>query len=140
MDKNDGVLRYSISLPAPLLAQLDELVKAQNYASRSEFTRDIIREYLGRESWQDKSASATAVLVISYDHHEGELLMRKMRLEHDSRVEIICTNHIHIDHHNCLETLILRGVVKDIESFSANMKGLKGVKFSQLVRASVPKF
>lgn len=140
MDKNDGVLRYSISLPAPLLAQLDELVKAQNYASRSEFTRDIIREYLGRESWSDSSSEATAVLVISYDHHEGELLMRKMRLEHDSPVEIICTNHVHIDHHNCLETLILRGVVREIEDFSAKIKGLKGVKFSELVRASVPKF
>lgn len=140
MDKNDGVLRYSISLPAPLLKELDELVKAQNYASRSEFTRDIIREYLGRESWRDENAVATAVLVISYDHHEGELLMRKMRLEHDSKVEIICTNHIHIDHHNCLETLILRGVVREIEDFSAKIKGLKGVKFSELVRASVPKF
>ena len=134
------VLRYSISLPAQLLNELDELVKAQNYASRSEFTRDIIREYLGRQKWQDGDESATAVLVISYDHHEGELLMRKMRLEHDSKVEIICTNHIHIDHHNCLETLILKGLVRDIESFSANIKGLKGVKFSELVRASVPKF
>ena len=137
---NDEILRYSISLPAPLLKELDALVKAQNYASRSEFTRDIIREYLGRKSWSDSSSEATAVLVISYDHHEGELLMRKMRLEHASKVEIICTNHIHIDHHNCLETLILRGVVRDIEEFSANIKGLKGVKFSQLVRASVPKF
>lgn len=137
---NDEILRYSISLPAPLLKELDELVKAQNYASRSEFTRDIIREYLGRESWRDENAVATAVLVISYDHHEGELLMRKMRLEHDSPVEIICTNHVHIDHHNCLETLILRGVVREIEDFSAKIKGLKGVKFSELVRASVPKF
>ena len=86
---NDEILRYSISLPAPLLKELDDLVKAQNYASRSEFTRDIIREYLGRKSWSDSSSEATAVLVISYDHHEGELLMRKMRLEHDSKVEII---------------------------------------------------
>nr|MBP3725393.1 nickel-responsive transcriptional regulator NikR [Campylobacter sp.] len=136
----DKVIRFSVSLPPQLLKKLDDMIDRSNYASRSEFTRDLIRDKIARDSWSDSNAKVIAVLVISYDHHEGELVMRKMSIEHDAKVEIVCTNHIHIDHHNCLETMILKGSVKEVESFKDNIAGLKGVKFANLTRAAVPEY
>lgn len=136
----DKFIRFSVSLPEPLLDQFDELIEATDYVSRSEFTRDLIRDRITKNSWKNPNDDAIAVFVISYDHHEGELVMRKMDIEHDAKIEIVCTNHVHVDHHNCLETMILKGKVGEIEKFSNKISGLKGVKFADLVRASVPKY
>lgn len=136
----DKVIRFSVSLPPQLLEKLDAIIDRSSYASRSEFTRDLIRERIAKDSWSDSDAKVIAVFVISYDHHEGELVMRKMSIEHDAKVEIVCTNHIHIDHHNCLETMILKGSVKEVENFKDKISGLKGVKFANLTRAAVPEY
>ena len=137
---DDKVIRFTVSLPEALLAQLDAMIERSRYASRSEFTRDLIRDTIARDSWSDETSEAVGVLVIAYDHHQGELMARKMHLEHDAKINIVCTNHVHIDHHNCLETMILRGFVRDIEEFAAQIAGLKGVKFSRLTRAAVPEY
>ena len=133
-------VRFSVSLPVQLLDQLDNLIKATDYVSRSEFARDLIRDKITKNNWENPDEDAIAILVIAYDHHEGELVMRKMDIEHDAQVQIICTNHVHIDHHNCLETMIIKGKVVQIEGFSNKICGLKGVKFSDLIKASVPEY
>lgn len=139
MNKEDRIIRFSISLPEQLLSELDKMIYARNYASRSEFTRDLIREKIVKDSWSHENEELIGVLTIIYDHHQGELMSRKMNIEHDANVNIICTNHIHVDHHNCLENMVLKGFANDIEKFSDSIAGLKGVKFSKLVRAAVPK-
>ena len=136
----EKAIRFSVSLPEPLLDKFDELIKQSECVSRSEFIRDLIREQIAKETWNDENKEVIAVLVIAYDHHEGEVVMRKMRIEHDANIEITCTNHVHIDHCNCLETIILKGLVSEIEHFSNSISGLKGVKFAKLTRASVPKY
>jgi len=80
------------------------------------------------------------VLTLIYVHHHNDLVNKKMDIEHDSDVTIICTNHVHIDHYNCLETISLRGEAEKIERFADRIAGLKGVKFAKLTKAAVPKF
>ncbi|WP_462304852.1 nickel-responsive transcriptional regulator NikR [Campylobacter fetus] len=140
MEQEDKIIRFSVSLPEHLLDELDDMIKDRNYASRSEFTRDLIREKIVKYSWLNDNEDLVGVLTIIYDHHQGELMGGKMAIEHDSMVNIVCTNHIHMDHHNCLETMVLKGIARDIEEFSNNISGLKGVKFAKLVKAAVPKY
>ena len=136
----DNIIRFSVSLPSQLLDELDKKVGEQGYASRSEFTRDLIREKIVNDSWKDAKEELIGVLTLIYVHHQNDLINKMMDIEHDADVTIICTNHVHVDHHNCLETITLRGEAAKIEHFSDRIEGLKGVKFAKLTKAAVPKF
>ncbi len=136
---NHKVVRFSISLEPSLLEAMDTRFIKQGYTSRSELVRDLVRQKLAQEQWQDDTSTQTAVLVIVYDHHQRELNQKIIDLGHNAShngLEILCTTHIHIDAHNCLETIILRGLGGQIQQFSLDMAGLRGVKFSKLTRAS----
>lgn len=136
----DNIIRFSVSLPSQLLDELDKKVGEQGYASRSEFTRDLIREKIVNDSWKDAKEELIGVLTLIYVHHQNDLINKMMDIEHDADVTIICTNHVHVDHHNCLETITLRWEAAKIEHFSDRIAGLKGVKFAKLTKAAVPKF
>lgn len=136
MEENkNGLMRFSVSLQKNLLEELDNRLTKQGYASRSEVIRDLIREKIVEEAWQDDdSQDRVAVLVIVYDHHQRELNQRMIDIQHRADVKILCNTHIHIDHHNCLETIIFRGSSNDIYQISLEIGGLKGVKFSKLTQ------
>lgn len=137
--KESKVIRFSVSLEPSLLEAMDTRFIKQGYTSRSELVRDLIRQRLAQEQWQDESTTQNAVLVIVYDHHQRELNQKIIDIGHSAShngVEILCTTHVHIDAHNCLETIILRGLSKPIERFAQDLAGLRGVKFSKLTRAS----
>lgn len=134
----EDIIRFSVSLPKQLLVELDNKVSTQGYASRSEFTRDLIRDKIVRDSWDSGEAGLIGVLSIIYDHHQSELLNKMLKLQHEAEVEVSCSMHVHMDHHNCLEIIVLRGDASYIRSFSDKIAGLKGVKFAELTRAAVP--
>ena len=125
----ENIIRFSVSLPKQLLDELDSKISAQGYASRSEFTRDLIREKIVNDSWKDAEEELIGVLTLVYLHHQNDLVVKMIDIEHKANLNIVCTTHIHIDHNNCLETLILRGKAGIIEKFSEKIGGLKGVKF-----------
>jgi CopG family nickel-responsive transcriptional regulator len=132
----DETIRFSISLPESLLKELDEKMINKGYASRSEFVRDLIRKELVEEKWNISSEEVFGVLVLIYDHHKKDLTERLIDIQHHSPINIVCTTHIHIDHHNCLETIIIRGTPEAIEDIAIKIGGLNGIKFSKLTRAA----
>lgn len=134
----EDIIRFSVSLPKQLLTELDNKVATQGYASRSEFTRDLIRDKIVRDSWDGGESGLIGVLSIIYDHHQSELLNKMTRLQHDAEIEVVCSMHVHMDHHNCLEIIVLKGDASHIRCFSDKIAGLKGVKFAELTRAAVP--
>lgn len=134
--KEDSVTRLSISLEPHLLAELDSRIITQGYSSRSELVRDMIRQKLVEESWQDESQDNIAVLVVVFDHHQRELNQRIIDIQHNANIDILCSTHIHIDAHNCLESIMLKGKPSAVQNFALEMAGLRGVKFSKLTRTS----
>ena len=140
MSEKEKVVRFSVSLPSELFAEFDKRVEALQYSSRSEFVRDLIREKMGQDEWNTKSKEKMlGVLCIAYSHHQNDLVEQMLELEHHAKVEIICTNHLHVDHENCLESINLRGTADEIEKFSAKIAGLKGVKFAKLTKVAITK-
>jgi CopG family nickel-responsive transcriptional regulator len=136
MHSPDDTIRFSVSLPRPLLDELDRRVVAKGYASRSELVRDLIRERLVEQTWEDPAAEVAGVLTIVYDHHQRDLTQHMLDIQHDEFVHVVATTHVHLDHHNCLETIIIRGLPADIERMRLMIGGLRGVRFSALTRAS----
>ena len=135
MAASDDTIRFSVSLPAGLLDKLDRRVTSRGYASRSELVRDMIRERLVEDAWQ-AGEEVAGVLAIVYDHHQRELAQKLIDIQHNEHVHVLCSTHVHLDHHNCLETIILQGHPPEIEHVAAEIGGLKGVKFAKLTRTS----
>ena len=136
MGTKENTIRFTVSLPEGLLKELDRRVGGKGYASRSEFVRDLIRDQILETRWADSDEDLVGVLTISYDHHERGLTQRVLDAQHSSYVNILCSTHVHLDHHNCLEAIIIKGKPKDIEQIRTQIGGIRGVKFARLSKAS----
>jgi CopG family nickel-responsive transcriptional regulator len=136
MAKHESVTRFSVSLPDSLLRELDRRVIRRGYASRSEFVRDLIRERMVEDKWKKDTGEVVGVLTIGYDHHQRGLLQKIVDLHHSQYIHILCTTHVHLDRHHCLETVIIKGRPQEIERIAGRSAGLRGVRFAKLTRTS----
>lgn len=136
MQKPEETIRFTVSLPRPLLDELDRRVVGKGYASRSELVRDLIRSRLVEDTWDTGDEEVAGVLTIVYDHHQRDLTRQIIDVQHREFVHVIATTHVHMDHHNCLESIIIRGRPVEIERLALEIEGLKGVRFAKLTRAS----
>ncbi|WP_293444393.1 nickel-responsive transcriptional regulator NikR [Persephonella sp.] len=132
----DKLVRFSITIPKELLEYIDKNLINKGYSSRSEFIRDLVRETIVNDRWSEGKDEVVGVLTVIYDHHQRELTQKMIDLQHSKYINIICTTHVHLDHHNCLETIIISGKPSEIESISVKISGLKGVKFAKLTKTS----
>ena len=133
----DDTIRFSVSLPDALLAELDRRVTRRGYASRSELVRDLIRERLVEDTWAKGDKPVVGVLTIAYDHGQHDLSRKLADTQHSRYANILCTTHVHLDRRNCLEIIIIRGKPEEIERIALASAGLKGVRFAKLTRASI---
>ncbi len=127
--------RFGISLDRELIEAFDRHIKAQGYQSRSEALRDLIREALLRKTTTEGGLVAGAI-VMTYDHHKRELVNRLIDIQHDFHDLIISTQHVHLDHENCLEVIAVKGNAPEIEKLSSALKVLVGVKHLDLSLSS----
>jgi len=124
--------RFGVSIDADLIKTFDRYIDHAGYGTRSEAIRDLIRARLVDEGTHDPDARANGVLSLVYDHHKRELEDHLTGLQHDHHEMIIATTHVHLDHHNCLEVILLRGTVGKIKEIGAALASFKGVKHSSL--------
>ncbi|EMR73226.1 transcriptional regulator, CopG family [Thermoplasmatales archaeon SCGC AB-539-N05] len=129
----ENITRFGVSVKPDLLKKFDKMIKKEGYTNRSEAIRDIIRRNLIMEKNKDPNAEAIGTLTMIYDHHVGNLTDRLLDLQHDHTKEILVTTHVHIDHRNCLEVLVLKGKVGNIQKLADKIKALKGIKHGELV-------
>ncbi len=134
----DKVIRFSVSLPEKLLVELDKRVSSQGYASRSEYTRDLIRERIVRDDWNDDNSEVIGIFTMIYSLDQNELVEKLFDIQKNADIDITCNTHTYLDKENCLETIMLKGQANKIKDFAQKIGGLKGVKFSKLIEASVP--
>jgi len=126
------VERVGVSLDKKLLAMFDQLIVRQGYPNRSEAIRDLILNRLSQEQLAKPTTQAVAGVFLVYDHHATSLSQKLTDLQHHHLLQIVASTHIHLDHDNCLEIIILKGKVKDIEKISDKITSLKGVKLSRM--------
>ena len=131
-EKAGDLERIGISLDKKLLSQFDELIGRQGYPNRSEAVRDLIRSRLCEQELEDPQAQAIAGVFLVYDHHLMGLSQKMIDLQHNHLLETVSSLHVHLDHRNCLEIIVLKGKVKDIARVSDNLTSLKGVKLSRV--------
>ena len=135
MGAND-LARFSIAVPAELLAQFDEQSSRAPGAHRSEAVRDLIRASLVEERLRTPDREVIGSLTMIYDHHTGDLTRRLDEIQHDYTDEIISTMHVHLDHHNCMELVALKGRGSRVYELADHLGSLKGMKRSKLTCAA----
>ena len=132
------LFRFGVSLPKDLLNKFDKLISEKNYTNRSEAFRDLIRQELVKKEWEEGEEVAGTITII-YDHHQRELATKLMDIQHDHGKNIISTQHIHLDHHNCMEIIAVRGSAKEAQKLADMLKAVRGVKHSTLGMSSTGK-
>jgi CopG family nickel-responsive transcriptional regulator len=126
------VERIGISLDKDLLAQFDGLIARQGYQSRSEAIRDLVRQQLSQERLADTQTEAVAAVVLVYDHHATKLTEKLVGLQHSHLLHAIASLHVHLDEHDCLEVIVLRGRVDEINRVGERILSMKGVKLGRV--------
>lgn len=130
--KRDPVARFSVSLPSTLLQHLDRMLGRKGYHNRSQAVADMVRDALveDQRKYGDEEIAGTITLV--YDHHKQHVQAALTDIQHDYHELIISTLHVHLDHHNCLEVLVVRGRASSIKQIADELVTAKGVKHGKL--------
>ena len=129
------LVRFGVSLERPLLERFDELIRERQYTNRSEAMRDMIRRELVQREWRAGRDVAGAITLI-YDHHKRDVLSKVTDIQHGFQQVIISTQHIHLDHHNCLEIIAARGKAEEVQRLADALKSIKGVRHGTLSMSS----
>ena len=124
--------RIGVSLDKELLADFDALIAQQGYQSRSEAIRDLVRRQLSEERLSDPQAEAVAAVFLVYDHHATKLTEKLVGLQHSHLLQTISSLHVHLDKHDCLEIIVLRGRVEEIHRVGERILSMKGVKLGKV--------
>ncbi len=128
----ERLTRFSISMPSGLAAQLDALVKSKGFANRSQAVADLVRARLVEQRQEQGQHEIAGTITLVYDHHRPHLQAALTDIQHDHHAVIISTMHVHLDHHNCLEVLVVRGRADVIHKIADELLAAKGVKHGRL--------
>src|SRR5580692_4474815 len=124
--------RTGVSLDEDLLREFDRLITKRGYQNRSEAIRDLIREALLTESI-DSNKPVVGTLTLVYDHHVPNLSQKLTETQHVAGAMVLAATHVHLDHHYCLEVIIMKGRRKNIQAVADSMLALRGVELGKLV-------
>lgn len=129
--------RVGISLDRKLLRAFDKLIAQRGYQNRSEAIRDLVRRQISEKQLENPKAEAVAAVFLVYDHHAAQLSRRLAQLQHRHFLKTISSMHIHINPHDCLEVIVLRGRVGEIAKMADRIISFKGVELGKVNLVSV---
>lgn len=124
--------RIGVAIDSELLERFDRLISQRGYTNRSEAFRDLIRDELVERAWASPDSQVVGTVTLVYDHHVRQLNEKLTDLQHDHHRSILSTLHVHLDHDNCLEVLVLKGRAAEVQQIADALIATKGVKHGRL--------
>lgn len=128
----EQIERIGVSLDKKLLSKFDKLIGKKGYPNRSEAIRDLIRRQLSSDQLSDPKAMAVGAVFLVYDHHATMVPQKLIELQHSHLLHAISSLHVHLDAHDCLEVIVLRGQVGQINKMADTLLSMKGVKLGRI--------
>ena len=126
----ENVTRFGVSIENDLNAKFNSWMKRHGYENRSEAIRALIRDRIAQEEWEAGKAESIGSVTIVYDHEESELSHKLTKVQHHDHGHTVASMHVHIDKHNCLEVVVLRGKADEVRHLADHITSKKGVKHS----------
>ena len=132
------LVRFSVAIPEGLLDDFDACVARRGTSTnRSEVIRDLMREKLVEEVVGDPDVEVVGSITMVYDHHTPDLSHKLDNIQHHHLAQVVSTMHVHLDHHNCLEILAVRGTHATVRELADCLLGTKGVRHGKLVCTTI---
>ena len=131
------MIRISITIDDDLLKRFDQTIKKKRYENRSKAFRDLITDFLIEEKWESLTTEVIGVITLLYDHDTKGITEKLIDIQHDMSKNVISTMHVHVDRHNCVEIIAIRGLPHDLIQVSDRLISSKGVKHGKLVISSI---
>ena len=128
--------RIGVAIEADLLRKFDKLIASRGYSNRSEAFRDLIRDELVERSWEQPDSNVVGTVTLVYDHHVRMLNEKLTDMQHSHFHHILSTLHVHLDHDNCLEVLVVKGKASQVKKIADALISTKGVKHGRLTITS----
>jgi CopG family nickel-responsive transcriptional regulator len=130
--KEKDLVRFGVSMPQELVEQFDRVIAEQGYGSRSEAIRDLVRNRLLQPDLLPPTEAVAGTVVIVYDHHVSDLSKGLTELQHEYHRDIISTMHVHLNHDQCLEIVVVKGAYGRLSRLTDAIRVLRGVSYAQL--------
>ena len=131
--------RFGVSIEQELLKKFDAYISLNSYSNRSEAIRDLIRkEFVDRE-WSKSNELVAGAIVMVYDHHKHDVVDRLLNIQHEYNDIIISSQHVHLDHDNCFEIVVVKGKMNKLSDLASKLKSIKGVKHASLTKSTLGK-
>ena len=127
------LIRFGVSMDGRLLARFDQLIADKGYSSRSEAIRDLIRDQVVEQSWEEEDEEMVGTITLVYNHEIHDLTERLIDYQHQVHGAVMSSLHVHLDKHNCLEVLAVKGKGREIKKVADKLIGTRGVKHGKLV-------
>jgi len=124
--------RIGVAIDSDLLEKFDRLIAQRGYSNRSEAFRDLIRDELVEKTWESPDSHVVGTVTLVYNHHVRMLSEKLTDIQHDYHRAILSTLHVHLDHDNCLEVLVVRGRSSEVRKVADALISTKGVKHGRL--------
>lgn len=124
--------RIGVAIDSDLLERFDQLISQRGYTNRSEAFRDLIREELVERAWESPASEVVGTVTLVYDHHVRLLNEKLTDMQHEYHRSILSTLHVHLDHDNCLEVLVVKGRASEVQRIADALIATKGVKHGRL--------
>ena len=127
----DRLVRFGVSLEGELLRRFDAFIGDEGYDNRSKAIADLIRKEFVSDAFR-RGADVAGAVTIVYDHHKREVVNHILDIQHDHGGIIISSQHVHLDHDNCLEIVAVKGRGAQVKLLADALKSIKGVKHATL--------
>jgi CopG family nickel-responsive transcriptional regulator len=131
--------RFGVSIPRDLVKAFDTLIAGKGYKARSEAIRDLMRDYLVEAEWRGGREQVVGTVTLVYNHETRELNHVLTEIQHRFHGSIICTTHVHLDEHNCMEVIVVKGEGEKVQAIADKLISTKGVKHGKLVCSTTGK-
>ena len=128
----EKVERIGVSIDKKLLKKFDNIIKSKGYPNRSEAIRDLIRDKISQEKLTSPKINAVASICLVYDHHSTTLMQKLLDLQHSHLIHTISSMHIHLDHHHCMEIIVLKGQAAEIRKMADKITSFRDVKLGRI--------
>jgi len=133
------LVRFGVSIPDDLLDKFDVLIAEKGYTNRSEAIRDLIRDRLVEDEWSRSEHEVVGTVTVVYNHEQSDLAQKLTEIKHRQHELVISALHVHLDQHNCLEVLIVRGRSEEVKKVGELLISTRGVKHGKITMATTGK-
>ena len=130
------LIRFGISIPNDLLKKFDLHLAERNNQNRSEAIRDLIRDKLLQDAWNEGKGEQVAVVTLVFNSQNLEIQKRLSENKRALGERLLSSLQLRLSPEQDMDIFTIRGPASQIRNEAETVIGLKGVLHGKFVLTS----